>query len=100
MCIRDRTGAGREEAHEAIKEHAVAVALDMRQEGRTDNDLLERLAADVRFPVSNDELASAMSDPISLSGLAREQVGAIEARVTALVEADPEAAAYRPGEIL
>ena len=35
-----KTGAGREEAHEAIKEHAVAVALDMRQLGRTDNCLL------------------------------------------------------------
>src|SRR6185436_9459880 len=40
-----RNGVGREAAHEAIKEHAVAVALEMRQ-GRTDNDLFERLAAD------------------------------------------------------
>ena len=95
-----KTGAGREEAHEAIKEHAVAVALDMRQEGRTDNDLLTRLAADERFPVTDAELASAVSDPISLSGLAREQVRAIEDRVAALVDADPEAASYRPGEIL
>ena len=40
-----RNGVGREEAHEAIKEHAVAVALEMRQ-GRAVNDLLERFAAD------------------------------------------------------
>ena len=43
-----RTGVGREAAHEAIKEHAVAVALEMRQ-GRTDNDLFDRLAADPRL---------------------------------------------------
>ncbi|MFP5282542.1 MAG: adenylosuccinate lyase, partial [Actinomycetes bacterium] len=43
-----RHGVGRETAHEAIKEHAVAVALEMRQ-GRTDNDLFDRLAADPRL---------------------------------------------------
>ena len=95
-----KTGAGREEAHEAIKEHAVAVALDMRQQGRTDNDLLVRLAADDRFPVDLSELDSAISDPLSLAGLAQEQVVAIERRVKVLVDANPEAASYRPGEIL
>lgn len=95
-----KTGAGREEAHEAIKEHAVAVALDMRQHGRTDNDLLERLSADARFPVAASELAAAVSDPIGLAGLAREQVAAIVARVTTLADDDPEAVAYRPGGIL
>ena len=37
-----RNGVGREAAHEAIKEHAVAVALEMRQ-GLAENDLFERL---------------------------------------------------------
>ena len=95
-----KTGAGREEAHEAIKEHAVAVALDMRQSGQTDNDLLERLAADDRFPVDSAELEVAVSEPISLSGLAREQVVAVEKRVATLLAADPVAAAYRPCTIL
>ena len=94
-----KTGAGREEAHEAIKEHAVAVALDMREQGRSDNDLLERLASDDRFSVDPSELDEAVSNPIALSGLAREQVAAIEQRVTALVKADPEAASYSPGQI-
>ena len=95
-----KTGAGREEAHEAIKEHAVAVALDMREQGRSDNDLLSRLAADDRFPVDPSELDSAISNPLSLAGLAAEQVAAIERRVAALVEANPEAASYRPEDIL
>ena len=46
-----RNGVGREQAHEAIKEHAVAVALEMRQ-GRADNDLFQRLAADPRLGLS------------------------------------------------
>ncbi len=95
-----KTGAGREEAHEAIKEHAVAVALDMRERGLSANDLLARLDADDRFPVDPAELDAAISNPITLAGLAPEQVQAIEQRVRALVDADPEAASYRPGEIL
>ncbi len=94
-----KAGAGREEAHEAIKEHAVAVALDMRQSGRTDNDLLGRLAADERFRVDQASLDAAVTEPITLSGLAQEQVAAIEARVAKLVEANPDAATYRPGDI-
>ena len=38
-----RAGRGREAAHEAIKESAVAVALELRESGRADNDLFERL---------------------------------------------------------
>ena len=44
-----RAGTGREEAHEIIKTNAVAVALEMRETGRADNDLLDRLAADPRL---------------------------------------------------
>ena len=43
-----RHGTGRETAHEAIKEHAVAVALGMRETGGG-NDLVDRLAADDRL---------------------------------------------------
>ena len=44
-----RKGVGRETAHEVIKQHAVAVALDMREKGTDRNDLFERLAADGRL---------------------------------------------------
>src|SRR5207342_2277837 len=43
-----RGGVGREAAHEAIKEHAVAVALEMRESGLDGNDLFARLAGDAR----------------------------------------------------
>ena len=45
-----RAGVGRETAHEVIKEHAVAVALAMREQG-AEPDLLDRLAADPRLPL-------------------------------------------------
>ena len=93
-----KAGAGREEAHEAIKEHAVAVALDMRSSGRTDNDLLARLAADDRIP--DTDLESALTNPLELAGLATQQVSAIERRVNELAAMHPGAAEYRPGTIL
>src|SRR5439155_26770702 len=43
-----RAGVGRETAHEAIKENAVAVALEMREKGTDGNDLFDRLAPDPR----------------------------------------------------
>ena len=51
-----RHGVGREQAHEVIKEHAVAAALRLR-EGADENDLLERLGADTRLGLDPGELA-------------------------------------------
>ncbi len=93
-----KAGAGREHAHEAIKEHAVAVALDMR-EGRVDNDLFDRLAADPRFGVDPSVIDETVASPLDLAGLATSQVHAVAARVEALVASDPDAADYRPGRI-
>lgn len=95
-----RKGVGREDAHEAIKEHAVAVALQMRQTGARDNDLFDRLAADQRLGLSRDELAELISAPLELTGAAARQVGRVIARIQPLVEADPQAAAYQPGAVL
>ncbi len=95
-----RQGVGREVAHEAIKEHAVAVALAMREQGAEGNDLFERLAADPRLQLDADDLAGIVADPVSFVGNAPGQVAGFVAEVAKLAEADPLAAAYRPGEIL
>ncbi len=95
-----KEGVGREVAHEAIKEHAVAVALEMRERGRADNDLLDRLASDERLPLDRVILEEAVADPLTLAGRATEQVMAIERRIAEVVATDPEAATYRPGAIL
>jgi adenylosuccinate lyase len=95
-----KAGAGREAAHEAIKEHAVAVALAMREQGISDNDLMARLAADPRIPLDEDGLGALLGEPLSFVGAATSQVAAFQRQVAALVEAHPAAATYRPGQIL
>ncbi len=95
-----RRGVGREIAHEAIKEHAVAVALQMREKSVEGNDLLERVAADERLRLSADELAAVVRDPVSFTGAAAAQVDIVVRRIEELVAAHPEAASYRPSAIL
>ncbi|SFW56590.1 adenylosuccinate lyase [Amycolatopsis australiensis] len=94
-----RAGVGRETAHEAIKEHAVAVALEMR-EGRAENDLLDRFAADERIPLDRGELDKLLADRISFTGTAGRQVAQVAERVERVLERFPEAAGYAPQPIL
>ncbi len=95
-----RAGVGRESAHAAIKEHAVAVALEMRESGREDNDLPARLAADPRLALEPAALDGILGDPLGFVGLAPQQVAGFVARVEDIVSRHPDAAAYRPGAIL
>ncbi len=95
-----RKGVGRESAHEAIKEHAVAVALEMREQGRAENDLLDRLAADARLGLDTSELAALLGRPLDFVGNAPAQTRAFIASVDRLVAAYPEAATYAPGDLL
>ena len=94
-----RKGVGREQAHEAIREHAVAVALKLRQ-GRQTNDLLDRLAADPRLRLSRAELGALITDPLDLTCTAGQQVARIADAVAELARQYPQAAAYRPGAVL
>lgn len=94
-----RAGVGREIAHEAIKENAVAVALAMREEGR-EPDLLDRLAADDRLPLDRAALDEALADRAAFVGAAADQVDAVVARAEALIARYPDAAGYVPGAIL
>jgi len=95
-----RKGVGREQAHEAIKEHAVAVALEMRETARADNDLVARLAGDARLGLTREELDGLVSEPLALTGAAQDQVRTISARVAELAALYPDAATYVPGETL
>ena len=94
-----RAGVGRETAHEVIKENAVAVALNMRENGGG-QDLIERLAADERLPMTQAELEAALADKHAFIGAAETQVDRVVSRIDALVQLHPEAAKYQPGEIL
>ncbi|MGB3371201.1 MAG: adenylosuccinate lyase [Rhodococcus sp. (in: high G+C Gram-positive bacteria)] len=94
-----RAGVGRETAHEAIKEHAVAVALAMREQGQ-EPDLLDRLAADERIPLDRAGLDAALADKSAFIGSAEAQVAAVVSEVETLVSQFPSGARYTPSPIL
>ena len=94
-----RAGVGRETAHEVIKENAVAVALNMRENGG-EQDLIDRLAVDDRLPLTKQQLDDALADRHAFIGAAESQTHRVIDRVRALVAQYPQAADYVPGEIL
>ena len=95
-----RAGTGREQAHEAIKEHAVRVALDMREQGAAENDLLARLAADPRLGLDAGALTGLLADPLAFTGAATDQVRSVIAAIDLALESEPAAAGYQPEPIL
>ncbi|MFY9332025.1 MAG: adenylosuccinate lyase [Candidatus Nanopelagicales bacterium] len=95
-----QAGVGREVAHEAIKDHAIAVALAMRA-GAADNDLVDRLAADDRLAAVDASVwVNLLREPLSFAGAAPDQVKRVAARIAPIVAAHPQAADYRPAPIL
>jgi len=94
-------GVGRETAHAAIKEHAVAAARAMRETAQDSNDLLERLAGAQDLKLSLEELKALVhADPLSFSGLARQQTDAFRSQAKLVLAAYSEAADYNPEPIL
>jgi adenylosuccinate lyase len=95
-----KAGVGRETAHKAIKEHALATVNDLRQGTVTRNNLIDRLAGEARLGLGRDVLEGIVARGDREVGAARTQVAAFAATVRQLEQASPEAAAYRPGAIL
>ena len=92
-----KAGVGREVAHEVIKEHAVAAALNMR-EGKP-NNLLDAIANDSRIPLDRATLQSLIGNPLEFTGDARQQVARVVDRIGAITSAHPAAAQYKPHSI-
>ena len=95
-----KKGIPREQAHEVIKEHAVATVRDMRNGKIIKNDLLERLATDGRLDLSLEELESIMSKADQLIGNAKEQINQFVEQVNVYSKKHPNAKEYMPGTIL
>jgi len=95
-----RAGVGREVAHEVIKEHAVAVALEMREVGADTNDLIARLGGDERLGIDSAALSKLLESPLSFTGNAVAQTEAFIAQVDAVAQRYPDAAGYAPAPIL
>jgi adenylosuccinate lyase len=92
-------GAGRETAHEAIKEHALAAAKALRS-GGGDADLLGRLAGDRRVGLGKKALQAILAENARFVGAAPHQVDAFLAEVKPLAKKIRDAADYRPGRLL
>jgi adenylosuccinate lyase len=93
-----KKGVGREVAYDAIKKHAIAAALNMR-EGNP-QDLVKRLSNEKSLNLTEVELNNLISDPLSFVGLAEQQVSDVVEQVAAIVKKNPQAANYSPQAIL
>ena len=93
-----RAGVGREQAHEAIKEHAVAAALAARD--GEDVDLLGLLAAEPRLRLTRAQLEAVLTDPLALTGMAGTQIAEVVRQIETVVVQRPAAADYTPAPML
>ena len=94
-----KRGAGRETAHEAIKEHALAAAKALRS-GSGDPDLLGRLAGDRRIGLGKRALQEILGENARFVGAAPHQVDACLAEVQPLERKHRKAAEYQPARLL
>ncbi len=94
-----KRGAGRETAHEAIKEHALAAVKAMRS-GSEGPDLLDRLSGDRRIGLGKKALLAILAESARFVGAAPNQVDVFVAEVKPLGKRVKGAADYRPARIL
>lgn len=98
-------GLGREQAHEVVREHALAAARARREVAGgagpgLGDDLIAALAGDGRVLLSEEALRQAVAQPLEHAGAARRQVAEFVKQVEAVVARHPEAAGYVPAEII
>jgi adenylosuccinate lyase len=94
-----KRGAGRETAHEAIKEHSLAAVKAMRT-GTAGADLLDRLAGDKRIGLGKKALLGILAESARFVGAAPNQVDVFVAEVKPLAKRVKGAAEYRPARLL
>jgi adenylosuccinate lyase len=95
-----KEGAGREDAHEAIKEHAVATVKDLRRGKTKENDLITRLARDKRVGMKIRALQALVKQGETRLGASAEQVDYFVKRAHSWGERYPDAKTYAPPKIL
>lgn len=95
-----KAGVGREEAHELIKKHAVAAALEIREGTSGENDLVERLINDPLLPLNKEVISDVLLDHEAFIGLADAQVKEFVVSATKINSEHPGAGSYRPSPIL
>ncbi|HZZ18930.1 MAG TPA: adenylosuccinate lyase [Opitutaceae bacterium] len=94
-----KRGAGRETAHEAIKEHSLAAVKAMRS-GTSGVELLDRLAGDKRIGLGKKALLAILAESARFVGAAPNQVDHFVSEVKPLAKRVKGAADYRPMRLL
>jgi adenylosuccinate lyase len=103
LALAVKHGLGREEAHAAIKKHAIAEALLIRERGASDNRLLEKLVKEPSFKavgITPEELRTVLRDKSHFVGNAHRQISAVKEKASPLLKMYSEEAKYEPREIL
>ncbi|GAB5560179.1 MAG: adenylosuccinate lyase [Synoicihabitans sp.] len=98
MMAAVKAGAGRETAHAAIKEHALAAAAAIR--AGQEPGMVERLAADNRLSLSVNEIRAILKDTDRFVGAAPAQVDTFIANARAAARKVKGAATVKPGKLL
>lgn len=95
-----KAGAGRESAHEAIKENALEASRFIREGRPEEARLTERLAADARIPLDQSQLEALLAQSERFVGAASKQVAAFRRATAKWSKRFPEAGKIRPGSLL
>ena len=86
-----KKGGDRQELHEKLRQHAIAAAAQVKQEGLP-NDMIDRVVADPAFGLERHEI-DAVLVPENFTGRAPQQVAEFLAEVIApILKANPDAA--------
>jgi adenylosuccinate lyase len=91
-------GAGREYAHQRIKQHLVERKND--EKGGVGNGFLERVLQDKELKIDASVIQSLLESPIHLSGLASQQAKKFAEEVMKKIRKYPDAMSFRPSRIL
>ncbi len=95
-----KAGAGREAAHEAIKENALAASAEIREGRPSEAKLAERLAQDERIPLDSKALGALLAQSSRFTGAAPRQVDQFRKTVAKWTKRFPAAAKVKPGSLL
>ena len=87
-----KAGGDRQELHEAIRVHSMAAARQVKEFG-LENDLLERIANDDRFPLTFEDLQARMNPSLYVGRAPEQTVEFFSNVVDPILEKHPEAAA-------
>ena len=99
MMTAVKNGIGRETAHKAIKEHAIAAAQAYRNGESDRNDLVKRLADDGSLGMNESELQACLDEGKANAGAVQSQIDAFILEVSEITKIDG-ADTYQPGSIL